>query len=75
MNVTVQLPSGNRYTVANVTFANDTRHQLSWLNPGSQGNAVIQNENSQLLVADYKVTINDTNAGCTIPCDPQIINK
>ncbi len=75
VNVTVQLPSGNRYTVANVTFANDVNHQLSWTNPGSHGNAVIQNENTQLQTADYKVTVNDTNVGCTIPCDPQIINK
>lgn len=75
VNVTVQLPSGNRYTVANVTFVNDINHQLSWVNQGSQGNAVIQNENDNLQDADYKVTVNDTNVGCTIPCDPQIINR
>jgi hypothetical protein len=75
VNVTVQLQSGNRYTVADVTFANDIHHQLSWVNQGSQGNAVIQNENSQLQTADYKMTIKDNNVGCTIPCDPQIINR
>lgn len=75
VNVTVQLQAGNRYTVASVAFANDIHHQLSWVNPGSHGNAVIQNENSQLQTANYKMTVTDTDAGCTIPCDPMIINR
>ena len=75
VNVTVQLPPGNRYTVGSVAFENDINHQLSWLNQGAHGNAVIQNENSQLQDASYKVTVNDTTAGCSIPCDPHIINK
>jgi hypothetical protein len=25
--------------------------------------------------ANYKVTVADSTASCTIPCDPQIINK
>lgn len=75
VNITVKLTHGTRYQIGDVSFANDTNHQLSWLNQNAPYDAVIQNENNVVQTADYKVTVNDSTANCTVPCDPQIINK
>jgi hypothetical protein len=71
----VQLRSDPRYTFNTITFTNDTYSQLSVQNPHAQTSATIQNQNTQVQTANYKCDVSDSNAGCTVPCDPQIINK
>jgi hypothetical protein len=72
----VQIRSDPRYTYSSITFTNDTYSQLSLQNnPHAQTSATIQNQNTQAQTADYKCTVSDSNANCTIPCDPQIINR
>lgn len=53
----------------------DTNRQLS-LQPGNAPTAaVIKDINTVEQEASYKVTVADSAAGCTVPCDPKIINK
>ena len=72
-NVVVQLHSDQRYTISNVTF-NDPNNQLSWINHAPT-TATIHNQNSVVQSAYYEIFVFDSNAGATVPCDPQIINK
>jgi len=73
---TVGLIADARYEFqGNVTFLNDPAGQLS-----SQGNAprlrVVNDSCSAALPnGQYKITVLDTTANATIPCDPVIINK
>lgn len=68
--------SGNKYTIDDVGFAGDTHEQLSWVSDPDAGKvAVIQNENSAVQTANYKITVMDESVGATIPCDPKIINR
>lgn len=72
-NVIVQMHSDQRYSITNVTF-NDPNNQLSWVDHAPK-TANIHNQNSVEQTAYYEIFVFDSNAGCTIPCDPQIINK
>ena len=76
VTIVVQLQSDPRYTINTVGFTGDTNNQLSLVsNPHAQTTATIQNLNSVVQTANYKVTVSDSTANCTFPCDPQIINK
>jgi hypothetical protein len=77
VTVTVQLQSDPRYWISNVGFTNDTNNQLSWLNSNAHEpkTVVIQNVNTVEQTANYKITVTDKTANCTIPCDPKIINN
>jgi hypothetical protein len=63
-----------RYRFDGVTFVNDNANQLT-----AQGNAprtrVINDRCDAAIDAQYKVTVLDTAANATIPCDPMIRNK
>lgn len=63
-----------RYEFADITFVNDDAHQLT-----AQGNAprtrVINDRCDAAIDAQYKVTVQDTTANATIPCDPMIRNR
>jgi len=74
VTIVVQLQSDSRYTIENVGFTGDSNNQLSWINHAPT-TATIQNLNTIVQTANYKVTVNDSVAHCTIPCDPMIINK
>jgi hypothetical protein len=76
VTIVVQLQSDPRYTINSITFSNDVNNQLSLVsNPHAQTTATIQNLNNLVQTADYKVSVSDSSAGCTFPCDPQIINR
>jgi len=63
-----------RYQFDAITFVNDDANQLT-----AQGNAprtrVINDRCDAVIDAEYKVTVRDTTANATIPCDPMIQNK
>jgi len=73
---TVSLVADQRYQFqGDVTFVNDPDGQLT-----SQGNAprnrVVNDRCSAALPnGQYKITVLDTTANATVPCDPVIINK
>lgn len=75
VTLTVQLQSDPRYQIGNVGFTGDTNNQLTWLAQNAPKTAVIQDVNTAVQNANYKITVNDTTANCTVPCDPQINNK
>ncbi|MDB6164256.1 MAG: hypothetical protein JWL98_1688 [Xanthomonadaceae bacterium] len=62
-----------RYQFSTITFQNDPTGQLS-----THGNAprtrVVNDSCSGVLDGSYKVTVTDTTANTTIPCDPGIKN-
>jgi hypothetical protein len=70
--ITVSLNSDARYTINSISF-NPTSPQLS-----TQGNAPTSRVIIDTAVAvgnfKYTVSVNDSTANCTIPCDPRIIN-
>jgi len=57
-----------------VTFQNDPNGQLS-THGAATGTRVINDNCSAELDATYKVTVTDTTANTTVPCDPVIQNK
>ena len=75
VTLTVHLNSDPRYQINTVGFVNDTNNQLSLQPENSPTTAVIKDINTVVQDAAYKVTVSDTTANCTIPCDPQINNK
>lgn len=64
----------SRYQFSAITFTGDNAGQLS-----THGNAprtrVINDQCSATINAQYKVTVLDTTANVTIPCDPLIRNQ
>lgn len=75
VTLTVQLQSDPRYQISSVGFTGDTNNQLTWLAQNAPTTAVIQDLNTVVQNANYKITVSDTTANCTVPCDPQINNK
>ena len=72
--ITVSLVSGSPYTITGeVTFYPDTPQ----LSSRSSSNTVRVITDTAVAVGDFKytVTVNDSTANCTIPCDPLIKNK
>lgn len=75
VTINVQL-SGSGYRIDHVGFTGDIHEQLSLVsNPRGGSVAVIQNLNSAVQTASYKVTVVDDADEATIPCDPKIINR
>jgi hypothetical protein len=70
----LSLDSDNRYSIDGVNFTDDPNNQLAW-----RGNApttgVITDANTAVEVAHYSVTVADSTASCTFPCDPMIDNE
>ncbi len=75
VTINVHLTNGSGYTIEDVSFTDDDNKQLSWKNPNAGKVAVIQNMNSVVQTANYKVTVKDEGADVTVPCDPKIINR
>ncbi|HEY8009536.1 MAG TPA: hypothetical protein VIE67_00890 [Rudaea sp.] len=73
--VVLHLHSDARYTINNVAFPVDPNSQLSQPNPHAPTTATIQDKNEVVQTATYKVSVKDSTANTTFPCDPQIINK
>lgn len=73
--ITVQVGSDPRYTISNVSFSGDIENQLSWQH-GATGNiAVITDTDTSSGSGYYRVTVTDSTANCTFPCDPPIVNN
>lgn len=70
--IIVRLNSDSRYTISNITF-NPTSNQLS--SNGSGTTRTIIDTAVATGTFKYTVIVNDSDANCTIPCDPQIINR
>ncbi len=85
-NVTVKVGTGEaavhvtvggdaRYTITKITFdpPSPTTH-FTWHAGGNAHVAVIVDPANVVESAKYTVTVNDSVANCTIPCDPMIHN-
>lgn len=72
--ITLGLTGDARYRLQSVDFSGDQADQLS-----AQGQAprtrVINDRCSAVITAQYKVTVLDTTANASIPCDPMIKNE
>jgi len=70
---TLTLAADPRYSIQSVSFPGDNAQQLS-----TQGNAprnrVINDRCNEAIDAQYKVTVFDSVANATVPCDPPIRN-
>ena len=70
----LSLDSDQRYSIEGVNFSDDPYNQLTW-----RGNApttgVITDANTEVENAHYSVTVADSTADCTFPCDPMIDNE
>lgn len=73
--ITVNLQSDPRYRISGVVFTGDVEHQLSWQPGASPVSAVITDTDTETGSGRYCVSVSDSSAGCTIPCDPEIVNK
>ena len=75
VTINVHLTNGSGYTIDDVAFTHDSKHQLSWPNKNAKKVAVIRNDNSKVQTAHYKITVRDEAKKVTVPCDPRIINR
>ena len=71
INVTVG--GDPRYSITNITF-NPTDSQFTWRAGGNARVAVIINTAVTVVSVKYTVTVTDSTAKCTVPCDPMIKN-
>ena len=70
----IQLDADQRYQMGDCVFSDDFNNQLSW-NGGARAGTIVDS-NTQVETAKYTVQVTDTgNGNCTVPCDPQIINR
>lgn len=74
VTIVVQLQSASNFSINTVGFTGDVNNQLS-TSGNSATNITIHNKNNAVQTAEYKVTVSDSTAGCTVPCDPTIINR
>jgi len=71
--VTLSLAADPRYAIQSVAFSGDGAQQLS-VEGNAPRNRVINDKCSAAIDAQYKVTVLDTVANATVPCDPVIRN-
>ena len=72
--ITVGIQSDPRYTISNVVFSGDVESQLSWQPGASPTSAVITDSDTETGDGTFCVSVSDTTANCTFPCDPTIKN-
>lgn len=68
--INVGLSGGPGYRIDDISFRNDTNHELSW--SGSGSSAAIIDANSAVQDATYCTSVTDTQAQCSFDCDPMI---
>jgi hypothetical protein len=71
--INVQVGSDPRYSITNITF-NPQDTQFSWHAGGHAAVAVIVDTAVEVASVKYSVTVTDSTANCTVPCDPVIQN-
>ena len=57
-----------------MVFTGDVEHQLSWQPGDSPTSAVITDSDTKTREGNFCVSVSDTTANCTFPCDPAIKN-
>ena len=72
--ITVGIHSDPRYRISNVVFSGDVENQLSWQPGDSPTSAVITDSDTETGDGNFCVSVSDTSANCTFPCDPAIKN-
>lgn len=70
----LSLDSDQRYSIDDVNFTDDPNNQLAWRG-NAPTNGVITDANTAVETAHYSVTVADSTADCTFPCDPMIDNE
>lgn len=73
--ITVGMQSDPRYRIDNVVFSGDVESQLSWQPGSSPTSVVITDSDTETGRGTYCISVTDTSANCTFPCDPEIVNK
>lgn len=73
--ITVALQSDPRYQISGVVFTGDIENQLSWQPGGTPTSVVITDSDSSSGSGYFSITVSDTTANCTLPCDPDITNR
>ena len=73
--INLNLSTDQRYTLGNVTFADDTYNQLTWAVNPDFASGTITDVNTQVENAYYQTLVYDAQGGnASIPCDPMIGN-
>jgi hypothetical protein len=71
--ITVHVGSDPRYSITNITF-NPPDTQFTWHAGNHAAVAVITDTAVAVASVKYSVTVTDSTANCTVPCDPVIQN-
>jgi hypothetical protein len=71
--ITVHVGSDPRYSITNITF-NPQDTQFTWHGGNHAAVAVITDTAVAVASVKYSVTVTDSTANCTVPCDPVIQN-
>lgn len=71
--INVQVGTDRRYSITNITF-NPQDTQFSWHAGNNAAVAVIVDTAVANATVKYTVTVTDSTANCTVPCDPMIQN-
>lgn len=72
--IQVNLVADVRYQIQSISFAGSASADFSVQGAAPRTRVILDSDEDEGTV-DYSVLINDTVAGCTIPCDPQIRNQ
>lgn len=72
-SINVQVGSDPRYSITNITF-NPQDTQFTWHAGNNAAVAVIVDTAVEVASVKYTVTVTDSTANCTVPCDPMIQN-
>jgi len=75
LDITVTVGTDPRYTITGVVISGDIESQLTWVSGTAPTNVVIKDSDSQTGSGYYSITVTDSTADCTLPCDPEITNK
>lgn len=73
--ITVTINADARYVVNSVSFTGDIESQLSSAPGNSPTSVIINDSDSQTGSGYYTISVRDTSANCTFPCDPTVTNK
>lgn len=71
--INVQVGTDARYSITDINF-NPRDSQFSWHGGGNAAVAVIVDTAVAVASVKYTVTVTDSTANCTVPCDPMIQN-
>lgn len=73
--ITITINADPRYRVNGVVFSGDMENQLSSALGSTPYTVIVNDSDSQTGSGYYSLTVTDSSAGCTFPCDPRITNQ